>query len=84
MGKDLSPYTELAEFIAQMNPEKTLAFKIPDRVGRRARALLEKQQLESLSAEERHEMESYLAMEALINLAKAEARLILAHGQAHS
>ncbi len=79
MGKDNSPYTELAEFIAQMNPEKLLAFKVPARIGRRVTALLNKQQTADLTAEEKHEMEGYLAMERIVSLAKARARLLLIH-----
>lgn len=84
MGQEVSAYAEVAEFIAQMAPERVLAFKISAPVRKRVTVLLEKQQIQALTPEEKREVESYLVIDSLVSLAKARARLLIAHEPAHS
>jgi hypothetical protein len=68
---------EVADFVANMNPEKLLAFKASELTQNRVTHLLEKNQESTLSSEERSEMEYFLVLDQIISLAKIRAQKLL-------
>lgn len=72
-------YDEIAEFMTDMDPVKVLSFRVSIQLRKRMDTLLEKQQIENLSEEEKREVEHYLVINNIISLAKARARRVLAH-----
>jgi hypothetical protein len=73
-----SVLSELADFIvSQPTLEAIITYSLPESLEQRAHELLEKNREESLTRDEREEMEHILAMEDMITLAKAKARLKL-------
>jgi hypothetical protein len=65
---------EVARFLAsQPSPEGIVAFHPSPEVATRMYALIEAERDRQLSEDERHELESYLAIEHLMRLVKAEA-----------
>lgn len=54
-------------------PEKILTFKFAPAIQKRIALLVDKKKEGLLSAEEKHELEVYLAYDLLIGLAKARA-----------
>ncbi len=70
-------YDMIADFIASMNPKKTMELKAPVEMQKRFEALVEKEKIASLSNEEKDELDHYIVLERLIRLAKANAALRL-------
>lgn len=69
---------EIARFTAsQPSPEQVIVFRPSPAVIERAYALIDAERERSLTVEEHHEMESYLAIQHIMILAKAEAHLQL-------
>ena len=78
MVQNLSIYDEVATFMASMNPAKVVAFKASEAHQERLDLLLDKQQDEGLTADEKSEIEHYLMLNRIIGLAKARAINLLA------
>jgi len=74
-------YEEVAEFIAQRGPREVADFKPSAEARQRAGELLRREKASGLTPEERRELDHYEDLELLMNLAKARARQLLAHGQ---
>lgn len=74
----LNIYDEIAEFMANMNPEKVVAFKPSKASQDRLDTLLEKQKMRVLSPEEESEVEHFLIINRIVGLAKARALHLLA------
>jgi len=73
-----SIFTEIADFItSQPTLEEIVAYRISASQQDYIDNLLERNREGQLSAEERQEMESFLAVSHLMSLAKAKARLKL-------
>lgn len=73
-----SIFTEIADFItSQPTLEEIVAYRISASQQDYIDNLLERNREGQLSAEERQEMESFLAISHLMSLAKAKARLKL-------
>lgn len=75
----MKPYEEIVEFIASLRPRELVEFKPSQPARQRVWDLLERQKAAPLPAEERAELDHYLAVEHLMRLAKAHARQLLAH-----
>ena len=73
-------YEEVAEFIAQRGPREVAEFKPSAEARRRVGELLTREKATGLTREERRELDHYEDLELLMNLAKARARQLLAHG----
>ena len=73
MIQSVSIYDEVATFMASMNPVKVVAFKASEAHQARLDLLLDKQQDEDLTADEKSEIEHYLMLNRIIGLAKARA-----------
>lgn len=67
-------YDDVAEFIASMNPAKTLELKASKEAQERLQNLIEQEKESGLNAEEKDELDHYLILERLIRLSKAHAR----------
>ncbi|MDZ7896863.1 MAG: hypothetical protein U5N85_02385 [Arcicella sp.] len=67
-------YDDVADFIANMNPQKILELRASEQSKERLVFLTEKEKESSLSYEEKDELDHYLVLERLIRLAKAHAR----------
>ncbi|GAB4490324.1 MAG: hypothetical protein OHK0019_08990 [Saprospiraceae bacterium] len=72
------PFEDLIEFLAKMAPEEVLAFRASDATVKRVQTLIEKEKQQSLTSEEKDELERYLIQEDLMIIAKARAKLCLA------
>jgi hypothetical protein len=71
-------FEEVSAFVAGMNPEKVVAFKPSQQSQNRLDYLLDKQQDEGLTYEEKSELEHFLIINRIIGLAKARALNLLA------
>jgi hypothetical protein len=78
MATSLLAFEEVAEFIASLDPEKLLTLKPSSAVQARVEELISKKKENIISDEEQYELDRYLALEHLIALAKARARIRLA------
>ncbi len=70
-------FGDIAESLALMNPAKIVALKAPALMATRVRLLILKKKEDSISSEETIELQRYLALDLLINLAKARAKRLL-------
>ncbi len=71
-------FGDIAGILAQMAPDKVVALRAPQSLGERVETLVEQKKQGPLSEEETLELERYLSLDLLINLAKAKAKVILA------
>ncbi len=71
-------YDEVAAILANLDPVKIIALKPSESSIKRMGDLLEKNRSGSLSVEETYELDRLLALDHLIALAKAHARVQLA------
>ena len=74
MTGNLLAYEEVANFIAELDPNKLLTLKPSPTVQARVEALIDKKKENGLVYEEQYELDRYLALEHLISLAKIHAR----------
>ncbi len=77
----MKAYEEVAEFIAARGPREVAEFKPSAEARKRVNELLAQEKTTGLTAEERRELDHCEDLELLMNLAKARARQLLAHGQ---
>lgn len=73
-----SVYDHVADFIADMNPQKVLELKAPEAMSVRLEDLIDKEKEGFLTGEEKDELDHYIVLERLIRLAKAHARIRMA------
>lgn len=71
-------FGDVADVLAKMNPDMVAALKAPTAMGERVAGLIQKKKNGNLSEEENRELERFLALDMLINLAKARAKILLA------
>jgi hypothetical protein len=71
-------YDEVASLIASLDPAKILSLKPSPTSITRLSLLLEKNRQETLNNDEKYELDRMLALEHLISLAKAHARVKMA------
>lgn len=71
-------FGDLAEILAKMDPVKIVALKPSEGMAERVEELVYKKKDGEISGDEAIELERYLALDLLINLAKARAKRILA------
>ncbi len=71
-------FDDVAGLLAQMDPAKIVALKAPKMMSKRVEILVAKKKEGQISQEEANELERYLALDMLINLAKARAHRLLA------
>jgi len=76
----MKAYEEVVEFIASRNPREVVAFKPSEKTRQRVADLIQREKTAGLSPEESCELDDYEKLELLMNLAKARARHLLAHG----
>ncbi len=69
---------DIADSIAMLNPSQLLNIKASEALSERVEDLVYKKKDGTLSQEESTELEKYLAIELLLSLAKARARILLA------
>lgn len=73
-----SIFSQVADFlVSQPTFEMIAAYQAPEAMQQRMSDLLEKNREEGLNADEREEMQQFLAVSHLMTLAKAKARLKL-------
>jgi hypothetical protein len=68
-----SVYDELAYFLASLSPKKVLAFKISAKAQERVSFLIAKNKETGLSTAENAEMERFMVLDHIVQLAKAKA-----------
>jgi len=68
---------EVAQFLASLAPKKVIHFKTSQRAQERLNFLLDKNKSVGLNTDESREMEKYMLVEHLVQLAKAKALLRL-------
>ena len=74
----IEAFSEVAESLAKMAPERIAELKASHTMTDRVEILLRKKQEDSLTRDEAIELERYLSLDLLINLAKARAKTLLA------
>ncbi len=77
----MKAYEEVADFIARRDPGEVAGFKPSAESCQRAVELLRLEKAARLTTEERRELDHHENLELLMNLAKARARQLLAHGR---
>jgi hypothetical protein len=77
MGNLHQAYQEVAFFFASLDPQKLLDLKPSEATIERVEELILQKKETALSEAEQHELDRYLALEHLIALAKAQARIRL-------
>jgi hypothetical protein len=78
MIAQLDVFDEIAEFMASMDPAKVIAFKASKTRQERLDFLLDKQKETGLPENERLELEYYIIINRIINLAKVRAMTLMA------
>lgn len=73
VAENLSVFDELAYFLASLSPKKVLVYKVSPKAQERVSFLIDKNKKSGLSAVENAEMERYMIVEHIIQLAKAKA-----------
>jgi hypothetical protein len=68
-----SVYDEVADFMASMNPSKVVAFKPSKTNQSRYEDLVQKNELGTISENEKNDLEHFLMLNRIIGLAKARA-----------
>jgi hypothetical protein len=71
-------YESIADRLAELDPQAILMLKPTEGVDERVEELIQQKKTLGLSSEELVELERYLALDLLINMAKARARRLLA------
>ncbi len=71
-------FGELADDLARMDPEKVVALRASRAMAERVDELVAKKKEGRVTEDEATELERYLALDMLINLAKARAKRLLA------
>lgn len=70
-------FGDVAGSLAQLAPEKILSLKAPQSMSARVEELINRKKNDLITAEEASELERFLALDLLISLTKARARLLL-------
>lgn len=78
MSASVLAYDEIAAVLAALDPKKVIELRPSESAQNRLRELLEKNREGALNADEKYELDRILALDHLIALAKAHARLRLA------
>ena len=73
IAENLSIFDELAYFLASLSPKKVLTYKASPKAQERVNFLIDKNKKSGLSTTENEEMERYMVVEHIIQLAKAKA-----------
>ena len=74
----IKAYDEIINFIAEgTTPEKVIAFRPSEETQDRAQELLYKEKNESLTADEKSELDYFVLLEHMMRLAKARAYQVL-------
>lgn len=73
IAENLSIFDELAYFLASLSPKKVLTYRVSPKAQERVTYLIDKNKNLGLSAAENAEMERYMVVEHIIQLAKAKA-----------
>ena len=77
----MKPYEEVVEFIARGPSARNVAeFQASPEAKARVASLVRKEKTDGLTPEEKSELDDFAALESMMNLAKARARQLLAHG----
>lgn len=71
-------FSNVADSIAQLNPEQILQIKAPEAMSLRVEELVNKRKNEQITTDESIELEQFLALNMFISLTKARARALLA------
>lgn len=73
----IEAFGNIADELAGLAPEKVANLKASAAMSERLEELVQKKKQDQLSLEETVELERYLSLDLLINLAKARARVLL-------
>ncbi len=71
-------FGDIAEILANMDPERILSIRASDEMAERVEYLVNKKKSGELTYEESIELERYLSLDLLINMAKARAKSLRA------
>ncbi len=73
VAEHLSIFDELAYFLASLSPKKVLTYKVSPKAQERVNFLIHKNKELGLNVSENAEMERYMVVEHIVQLAKAKA-----------
>ncbi|HEY0461111.1 MAG TPA: hypothetical protein VGC97_18390 [Pyrinomonadaceae bacterium] len=74
VAKNYKASEEVANFIAETNPAKVLAFRPSEETRQRVSVLIAREKADEISAEEKRELDYYMHLEHLMRMAKIFAR----------
>ena len=74
----IEAFGDVANVLAKMNPSLVADLKAPVEINERVSSLILKKKEGNINEEEAIELERFLALDMLINLAKARAKTLLA------
>jgi len=70
-------FGDVADVLAQLSPEKIVGLKASPKMSERVELLTNFKKYGTITLEQTHELERFLALNMFINLAKARARKLL-------
>ena len=70
-------FGDIAEMIAQMNPQQIIDLKAPKGISERVEELVSRRKDGSISVDESIELERFLALDLFISLTKVRARKLV-------
>lgn len=70
-------YQDIIDWLAKLNPEEVIAYSPSKEALERVQELVLKQSAETLTIEEREELQNFVYLENMLGLAKARARQLL-------
>ena len=70
-------FGNIADILARMDPSAIVQLKAPESMSERVEELVARKKEDRISKDEMVELERYLSLDLLINLAKARAKRIL-------
>lgn len=74
---EIKAVDEIVNFIAKQSPREVIAFKASKATKKRVYDLIDKEKTNSISDEEKVELDYYLVLEHIMRLAKAKAYKLL-------
>ncbi|MBL7818856.1 MAG: hypothetical protein JNL70_27905 [Saprospiraceae bacterium] len=70
-------FSDIADIIAQMNPNKVVGLKAPKEMSERVEFLINHKKNGTINTDEQAELERLLALDLFISLTKARAKVLL-------
>lgn len=77
-----SAYDELVGFIAQIDPQRVLSFRLSPKTAQRVENLIDREKNNRITRAERDELDTYMHLSKIIMLAQSHAKILHAPSSA--